>query len=96
MGGYHQQAYRLMAKAMFVTVLLRTNKKLKRKFIRHVRPKSDGKGGSGSINLVTEVMAYVMGAKSNSDRKIAWKHGRVIEFLHGEGVKIAKIAAEIQ
>jgi hypothetical protein len=45
---------------------------------------------------VTEVMAYVMGAKSDSNRKIAWKRGRVIEFLHGEGVKIAKIAAEIQ
>jgi hypothetical protein len=94
--GYHKQAYSSMAKAMSVALLLRANKKLKRKFVRHVRPKSDGKGGSGSINLVTEVMAYVMGAKSESNRKIAWKRGRVIEFLHGEGVKIAKIAAEIQ
>jgi hypothetical protein len=94
--GYHKQAYSSMAKAMSVALLLRANKKLKRKFIRHVRPKSDGKGGSASINLVTEVMAYVMGAKSESQRKIAWKRGRVIEFLHDQGIKIAKIAGEIQ
>jgi hypothetical protein len=95
-GGYHQHAYSLMAKAMSVALLLRANKKLKRKFIGHVRPKSAGKNSSASINIVTEVMVYVMGAKSESNRKIAWKRGRVIEFLHGKGVKIAKIAAEIQ
>jgi hypothetical protein len=94
-GGYHQQAYSLMAKAMSVALLLRVNKKLKRKFIRYVRPKSAEKNISASINIVTEVMVYVMGAKSESNRKIAWKRGRVIEFLHDEGVKIAKIAAEI-
>ena len=85
-----------MAKAMSVALLLSSSKKLKQKFIRHVRPKSDGNSGSASMNLVTEVMAYVMGARSESNRKIAWKRGRVIEFLHGEGVKIEKIAAEIQ
>ena len=41
-------------------------------------------------------MAYVMGANSESKRKLAWKRGRVIEFLHSQGIKIAKIAAEIK
>jgi hypothetical protein len=95
-GGYHEQAYRLMAKAMHVALLLNSNKKLKRRFIRRIRPKSVGKGSSASINIVTEVMVYVMGAKCDANRKIAWKRGRVIEFLHGEGIKIAKIAGEIQ
>jgi hypothetical protein len=37
-----------------------------------------------------------MGVKTESGRKLAWKRGRVIEFLHDQGIKISKIAAEIQ
>src|SRR5205085_6196673 len=44
----------------------------------------------------TEVMVYVMGATSDSNRKLAWRRGRVIEFLHDQGIKVEKISSEIQ
>ena len=84
-----------MAKAWLVVLLLRKNKKLQRKFIRRAKLKVAAKGKT-AFKVVTEVMAYVMGAKTESKRKLAWKRGRVIEFLHGQGTKIAKIAAEIR
>jgi hypothetical protein len=93
-GGYRQQIYGLMASAMHVALLLRANKKVKRKFLRHV--KSERNSGGVPINIVTEVMVYVAGATSESARKIAWRRGRVIEFLHDQGIKIAKIATEIK
>jgi hypothetical protein len=94
LGGHHQRIYALMASAMHVALFLRSNKKLKKRFLRHVKSKRSS--GGLPINIVTEVMFYVAGASSESARKIAWKRGRVIEFLHDEGIKIAKIASEIK
>jgi hypothetical protein len=84
-----------MAKGWLVVLLLRRQKKLQRKFARHAKLKVAAKGNA-ALKVVTEVMAYVMGANSDSKRKLAWKRGRVIEFLHSQGIKIAKIAAEIK
>src|SRR5450631_3000124 len=84
-----------MAKAWLVVLLLRKDKKLEREFIRRAKLKVPAKG-KAALKVVTEVMAYVMGVKTESGRKLAWKRGRVIEFLHGQGIKIARIASEIQ
>jgi hypothetical protein len=93
--GCRESIYGAMAKAWLVVLLLRKDKKLQRKFIRRAKLKVAAKGKT-ALKVVTEVMAYVMGAKTVSKRKLAWKRGRVIEFLHTEGIKIAKIAAEIK
>jgi hypothetical protein len=69
---------------------------LKQEFIKCVRPKHQKSSGGVPVNIVTEVMIYVMGVTSEAGRKIAWKRGRVIEFLHDQGVEIAKIATEIK
>jgi hypothetical protein len=95
LSGYREQVYGLMAKAWLVVLLLRKDKTLRRKFVRRAKLKVAAKGKT-ALNVVTEVMAYVMGAKTASKRKLAWKRGRVIEFLHSQGIKIAKIAAEIK
>jgi hypothetical protein len=94
LGGYREQVYSLMAKAWLVVQLLRKDKKLRRRFIRRAKLKVAAKGKT-AFKVVTEVMAYVMGAKTESKRKLAWKRGRVIEFLVGQGIKIGKIASEI-
>ncbi|WP_156041981.1 hypothetical protein [Bradyrhizobium sp. URHD0069] len=93
--GYREQVYGFMAKAWLIVLLLRRDKELQRKFIRRAKLKVAAKG-TAALKVVTEVMAYVMGVKTESGRKLAWKRGRVIEFLHDQGIKIAKIAAEIQ
>jgi hypothetical protein len=95
-GGYRQEVYNGMAKALSDALVLRSNRKLKQEFIKCVRPKRQKSSGGVPVNIVTEVMIYVMGVTSESGRKIAWKRGRVIEFLHDEGVKIAEIATEIK
>ena len=94
--GYHQEAYRVMAKALAVALVLRENKKLARNFVRRVRPRPADRKDGAAINLVTEVMVYVMGAATDSGRKLAWKRGRVIEYLHEEGVKIENIPSQIK
>jgi hypothetical protein len=94
-GEYRQQVYGFMARAWLIVLLLRKDKDLQRKFIRRAKLKVPGKG-KVAFKVVTEVMAYVMGAKTETARKLAWKRGRVIEFLHDQGIKIAKIAAEIR
>jgi hypothetical protein len=95
LGGYREQVYGFMAKAWLIVLLLRRDKELQRKFIRRAKLKVAAKG-TAALKVVTEVMAYVMGVKTESGRKLAWKRGRVIEFLHDQGIKISKIAAEIQ
>jgi hypothetical protein len=95
LSGYREHVYGLMAKAWLVVLLLRKDKKLQRKFVRRAKLKIAAKGKT-ALKVVTEVMAYVMVAKTASERKLAWKRGRVIEFLHSQGIKIAKIAAEIK
>ena len=93
--GYREQVYGFMAKAWLIVLLLRKDKELLRKFIRRAKLKVAAKG-KAVLKVVTEVMAYIMGVKTESGRKLAWKRGRVIEFLHDQGIKISKIAAEIQ
>jgi hypothetical protein len=94
--GYHQEAYGVMARALAVALVLRANKKLARNFVRRVRPQPADRKDGAAINLVTEVMVYVMGAATDSGRKLAWKRGRVIEYLHEEGVKIENIPSQIK
>ena len=91
-GGARNQIYGVMAKAWFLVLLLREDERLQRKFFRHAKLK----GRRKASELVTEVMAFVMSANSERKRKLAWKRGRVIEFLHGQGIKTEKIAKEIQ
>lgn len=46
--------------------------------------------------LDAEVMAFLAGAKSNAQRKLAWKRARAVSYLHEQGVKNADLAAEIR
>jgi hypothetical protein len=94
--GYHQEAYGVMARALAVALVLRENKKLARNFVRRVRPQPADRKDGTAINLVTEVMVYVMGAATDSGRKLAWKRGRVIDYLHEDGVKIEDIPSQIK
>jgi hypothetical protein len=80
-----------MAKAWLIVLLLRGDAKLQKRFIRHAKLKK-----SNRDRIATEVMAYVMGVKTEPARKLAWKRGRVLEFLHEQGVKSGKIASEIK
>src|ERR1700733_1451654 len=91
-GGYHQEVYNEMAAALPIALALSSNRKLKKKFLNKVA--SQRSPGGVPINIVTEVMVYVMDATSESGRKLAWRRGRVIEFLHFQGIKIKKIVAE--
>ena len=95
LSGCRETVYSAMAKAWRIVLLLRSDKKLQAKFIRRAKLKVATKG-KAALQVVTEVMAFVMGAKTALKKKLAWKRGRVIEFLHDQGIKIAKIAAEIQ
>jgi hypothetical protein len=95
LSGCREQIYGSMAEAWLVVLLLRKDKKLQREFVRRAKLKVAAKGKK-ALKVVTEVMAYVMGAKTLPRRKLAWKRGRVIQFLHGQGIKITKIAAEIK
>jgi hypothetical protein len=95
-GGYHQEVYRVMAGSLVVALVLRENKTLARNFVRRVRPRAGNRKDGAAINLFTEVMVYVMGAATDSGRKLAWKRGRVIEYLHEEGVKIENIPSQIK
>jgi hypothetical protein len=95
-GGYRHEVYNGMAEALSDALLLRSNRRLKQEFIKCVRLERQKSSGAVPVNIVTEVMIYVMGVTSESGRKIAWKRGRVIEFLHDQGIKIAKVATEIK
>jgi hypothetical protein len=92
--GVRQKVYNEMAAALPIALVLGSNKKLQRKVLKKVA--SERNSGGVPVNIVTEVMVYVMGASSESGRKLAWRRGRVIEFLHSQEIKIADIAAEVK
>jgi hypothetical protein len=88
--GRRAQLYGLMAKAWVIVLLLRGDTKLQKKFMLRAKITASNKE-----KIVTEVMAYITRAKTESARKMAWKYGRVLEFLHDRGIKSGKMAAEI-
>jgi hypothetical protein len=90
--GVREMAYRLMAWAWKVVLLLRGDKRLMKKFI--LKAKLKAKKGKG--NIADAVMVYVMRAETNSMKQMAWKRSRVLLFLHEQGVKIGKMASEIE
>lgn len=94
LSGHNERTYTLMARALRVALFLRSNKKEEERFLHRVKTKRSS--GGVPINVVTEAMVYVAGATSESARKIAWRRGRVIEFLHNAGIKVSKIASEIR
>jgi hypothetical protein len=83
-------AYKLMALAWQVVSILRSDKGLKKDFIRFAKLKA--KRG----NIADAVMIYVMRAKTESVKKMAWKRSRVLQFLHEQGLKHNKMAREIE
>src|SRR5450759_3653294 len=56
LSGYREHVYGLMAKAWLVVLLLRKDKKLRRKFVRRAKLKVAAKGKT-ALKVVTEVMA---------------------------------------
>jgi hypothetical protein len=99
--GFRIELYAVMAQAQRIIFRLNANKKLRRDFIRSVlkKRKNNGKArrdGESAFNLTTEVMAIATGAKSRSARKVAWKRGRVLDYLRESGVKPWKTAPAIR
>jgi hypothetical protein len=82
--------YRMMANAASVIVLFQRSKPLQKKFMRHAKLDNAKKG------LATEVVAYIMRAKTKKARQLAWKRGRAIDFLLALGVKPAAITTELK
>src|SRR5258705_1816030 len=46
--------------------------------------------------IILEAMAFMMGAKSESQRKIAWKRARAVEFLHNDGIELDALEEELK
>jgi hypothetical protein len=65
LSGCREQIYGSMAEAWLVVRLLRKDKKLQREFVRRAKLKVAAKDKT-KFKVVTEVMAYVMGAKTAS------------------------------
>lgn len=87
--GVRDLAYKLMAIAWQIVLLLRKKKELMKEFVRLAKLKAK-KG-----KIADAIMIYVMRAKTSSTRKMAWKRSRVLQFLHEQGVKSSKMAHEI-
>jgi hypothetical protein len=87
--------YQTLERAQRLIFRLRANEKLEREFISKV--KRANKSGNPwksprDFNLTTEVMAMATGATSRGARKLAWKRGRVLDYLREKKVKVEKTA----
>lgn len=91
-GGMNQAHYKLMACAWRCVLILRKNKKELHEFLQMAKPTKKGKTG----NIADAVMGYVMRAKTESEKKMAWKRSRGLQFLHEQGIKTNRIAKEIE
>jgi hypothetical protein len=92
-GGVHKARYRLMGHCWKVVLLLRRDKERKGEFIR--RAKLKAKKGKKN-NIAEAVIGYMMRAKTASDKKMAWKYSRVLQFLHDQGVRPNRMQREIE
>jgi hypothetical protein len=91
--GVHKASYKLMGYAWQIVLLLRKNKELKAEFVSLAKLKVKK---AKKRNIADAVMAYVMRARTPSEKKMAWKRSRGLQFLHDEGIKSNKIALEIE
>jgi hypothetical protein len=82
--------YRMMTSAAYVISLFQRSKSLEKKFIRHAKVEKANKG------IATEVMFYIMRARTKKARQLAWKRGRVIDFLLEQGVKPGAMTTDLK
>jgi hypothetical protein len=99
--GFRRQLYETMGQAQRMISRLRRNWNLRRDFVRAVKKRKKETAGRKSargqkFNLATEVLAVATGARSRSARKVAWKRGRVLNYLRETGVTAAKTATAIK
>jgi hypothetical protein len=88
--GVRATDYQLMALAWQGVLLLRKDKELLEKFKR--KAGLTAKKG----NIADAVMVYGLRAETKSMKQMAWKRSRVLQFLHEQGVKLGKMASEIE
>jgi hypothetical protein len=92
--------YNTLERAQSMIFRLLANETLERAFIRKLKRLSKSAKGArknqSDFNLSTEVMAMATGATSRAARKLAWKRGRVLDYLRHKKVKVEKTARALK
>ena len=91
--GHREQIARIVCTAFRQAKQIQKSSQKRQEFFHLVgkRPASKKK-----VSLVTEMMVYVIGAKSNSKRKRAWKYGRAVQFLSDAGTALSDLEKKIK
>jgi hypothetical protein len=96
--GYRDSKRLILAQAMSAVVEFRSNDSALEEFLElsgAERPKGDFSKSNSWIT--TTVIVYVVNAKSENARKLAWKYVRILEHLHDfHRIPIEEIPAEIR
>jgi hypothetical protein len=95
---YNDSKRLILAQAMSAVVEFRSDQSALEGFLRlseAERPKKDGRKSKSWIT--TAVVVYVMNARSENAKKLAWKYARILEHLHDfHQIPIDDIPAEIR
>jgi hypothetical protein len=96
--GYRDCVHETMARTMSVILKLRSSERAVQRFLKLTKAKNKVSPYDAAQSWITKaVMVYVMDAKSESAKKIAWKRARVLDHLHDfHGIVPKNIAAEIR
>jgi hypothetical protein len=96
--GYHGCVHETMARTMSVILTLRSSERALQRFLKLTKAKNKMSPDDVAQSWITKVvMEYVMDAKSESAKKIAWKRARVLDHLHDfHGILPRNIAVEIR
>jgi hypothetical protein len=91
-GGYRDEVRRLACETYRSAIKIRESKEYRRDFFDLVPLPGWGRKGK----IIVEAMAFMMRAKSESQRKCAWKRARAVEFLHSNGTELDALEAELK
>lgn len=93
MMGHREQIIKIFCEGYKQAVVIQKSNHRRKAFFALVgiRPSQQKK-----VNFVTEMMAYVISAKSDSKRKRAWKYGRACQYLAETGTRLIDLEAEIK
>jgi hypothetical protein len=94
--GYRAALWGLMGRGSRIIARLNQSEDLRRQFVLRVKRDNPHRNGGQPVNIATEVMAIIAGAKTRSARQTAWKRGCVLDFLTGCGVRADNVAKEIE
>jgi hypothetical protein len=94
--GYREVLRKLMGRAATILDRIDNNDELGRKFALRLNRQNTRSNEARKSNLSTEVMAFIVGAKTRSARQMAFKYGRVLDVLRTAGVSADAIAKQIK